>query len=213
MRIVLFGPPGAGKGTQAKLLAKRLQLAHISTGELLRAVIKAETEVGKVAQSYIKQGKLVPSKIVRVLAENTIADNQHDQFILDGYPRTMEQAEWLTAFLNKNQANPFVVVSLVVPDEFIVKRLSQRRINNDTGETYHLTFNPPPAEVDPTLIIQREDDKPEAILSRLREYHGRTEPVKEYYMSHGNFREVDGVGGVEEVYGRILEVLHSAVPA
>jgi len=213
MRIVLFGPPGAGKGTQAKLLAERLQLEHISTGELLRAVIKKGTGIGETAQRFIKQGKLVPGAIVRKLAEDTIAEQDYDQFILDGYPRTMEQAEWLMAFLETHKARPFVVVSLVVPNAFIVKRLSQRRINSETGETYHLTFNPPPADVDPALITQRDDDKSEAILSRLREYHARTEPVQEYYMAQGNFREVDGVGEVEEVYGRIVEVLKPTVPA
>lgn len=212
MRIVLFGPPGAGKGTQAKLLAERLQLAHISTGELLRAVIKEGTEVGKVAQSYIKEGKLVPSDVVRVLAEDAMASSGCDQFILDGYPRTIEQAEWLTAFLEANQATPFIVISLVVPDEFIVKRLSQRRLHADTGETYHLTFNPPPADLDPALLVQRDDDKPEAIRRRVREYHGRTEPVQEYFTVRGNYREVDGVGEVQVVYQRVLEVLEAFVP-
>jgi adenylate kinase len=213
MRIALFGPPGVGKGTQAALLVEREKLAQISTGEMIRAAMREESDVGQEARQYVESGRLVPGEIVRRLAEDAIAHQDFDQFILDGYPRTIEQAEWLTLFLDRNEAPLTAVVSIIVPDEIIVERLSSRRIHRDTGKVYHLNFNPPPGDVPPEVIVQRSDDRPEAIRKRLREYREQTMPVSDYYRTRGLLREVDGVGEVEEVYERIRAEIDRSVPA
>jgi len=204
--MVLFGPPGVGKGSQATFLSERQGLAHISTGVILRAAIKAGTPVGEKARAYINDGKLVPGIVVRKLAENAIEANRFDDFVLDGYPRTIEQAEWLDAFLLKHEAPLHAVVSIEVPDSVIVDRLSLRRVNLDTGENYHLEFKPPPADVNPALIVQRKDDEPEAILKRLDVYRKETYPVEQYYLTRSLLYTVDGVGDFEEVYQRIQTV-------
>lgn len=207
MRLIIFGPPGAGKGTQAGLLEERWGLTQISTGDILREAMKNETPLGKKAKSYVDQGELVPDEIVRKLAEQAIADEGYDDFVLDGYPRTPQQAEWLTSFLEENDVPLHGVLSLQVPDEVIVRRLSRRRVHKDTGETYHLDHDPPPDDVDPELIIQRSDDKPETVRNRLDVYRKETEPLESYYEERGKLVSIDGVGGIEEVYERIDRVL------
>ena len=167
MRLIIFGPPGAGKGTQARLLEERRGLVQIATGDIIRSAIKNETPVGKEAKAYVEAGELVPDKVVRKLAENAIADEDYDDFVLDGYPRTTQQATWLTDFLTEHDAPLDAVVSLAVPDDVIVERLSRRRVHAETGETYHLDHDPPPDDVDPDLIVQRDDDKPETVRNRL----------------------------------------------
>ena len=147
------------------------------------------------------------------LAEEAIAGVDHDDFILDGYPRTVEQAEWLTAFLERHEAPLTAVVSLEVPEETIVDRLSKRRVHRVTGANYHLDFRPPPADVDPELIVQRPDDRPEAVQKRLRVYAQETEPVEQYYAERDELFRVDGVGSVEEVFARIDDVLKQATAA
>ena len=209
MRIALFGPPGVGKGTQAKLLVERHGLAHISTGNIIRAAIRAETPVGLKAKQYVRTGKLVPDDIMRALAEDAIAEQSHEKFILDGYPRTVQQAEWLTEFMQANAHPMEAIISLCVPDEQIVERLSKRRMHKLTGENYHLDFNPPPPDVDPALIIQRRDDTPEVIRERLRVYRQETQPVEDYYRHRGQLIEVDGVGSFDEVFARIESVLQT----
>lgn len=211
MRLVFFGPPGIGKGTQATLLAKRHGLAHTSTGNILREAIRTGTPIGAEAAQYVREGRLVPDPIVRELAEEAIAAHDFDDFILDGYPRTLVQACWLTEFLEKNQAPLDAVISLQVPTDVIIDRLSKRRVNRLTGENYHLEFKPPPPDLDPSLVIQRADDQPEFIRKRLQDYYDQTEPVVDYYKNRGNFYEVDGVGEIEEVYDRIEAVLQQAV--
>lgn len=212
MRIALFGPPGVGKGTQALLLTERFGLKQISTGNILREAVQAGTPVGREAQGYMEAGQLVPGRIVRVLAEEAIAAQHYDQFVLDGYPRTVEQAEWLEDFLAVHLPSLHAVISLSVPDEVIVDRLSKRRIHRLTGENYHLDFRPPPPGVDDDLILQRPDDRPEAIRKRLAVYRAETHPVQAYYRRKGYLFEVDGVGAVEEVFGRIGAVLRQTVP-
>lgn len=207
MRLVLFGPPGAGKGTQAKMLQERFGLNIISTGNLIRTAIREESPLGMKAASTVHRGGLVPDDVVRDLANEAIAAIRFQHFILDGYPRTRQQAEWLDSFLEKAHAPLHAVISLRVPDERIVERLSGRRINKITGESFSPELNPPPAEMDPNLIVQRTDDEPTAVLERLRTYHEETWPVSDWYAKRGLLREVDGVGSLSEVFERIVSVL------
>ena len=209
MRLVIFGPPGAGKGTQAGLLEQRRGITQVSTGDILRAAMDQETELGQKAKSYIEAGELVPDALVRQLAEQAIADEGYDDFVLDGYPRTEQQAAWLTEFLTEHDTPLDAVVSLDVPDDELVRRLSRRRVHADTGETYHLDHDPPPEDVDDDLIVQRSDDKPETISNRLSVYRDETAPLASYYEDRGLLVSVDGTGGIEEVFERIVEVLES----
>ncbi len=207
MRIVFMGPPGAGKGTQARRLATAYGLRHISTGDLIRAAIQKQTSLGKKAQPYIEKGQLVPDELVWDLAKAALAANHYDHFVLDGFPRTIRQAEWLDALLRQKRHPLQVVLNLIVPDELIVERLSRRRVHKITGENYHLDFNPPPPDVDPSLIIQRPDDRPEAIRRRLQVYRTTHEPLEQYYRQRGLLVDVEGVGSMDEVFARIQEVL------
>lgn len=207
MRLVIFGPPGAGKGTQAQLLSERHGLTKISTGDIIRSAIKNETPVGKKAKAYVDKGELVPDHVVRELAEQAIADEEYDDFILDGYPRTLQQAQWLTEFLEEHDALLDAVLSLHVPDETIVDRLSKRRVHKETGDTYHLEVDPPPEDIDPGMIVQRDDDKPETIRNRLSVYYDETAPLKEYYQDKELYVAVDGIGDIEEIFERIEETL------
>lgn len=207
MRLVIFGPPGAGKGTQARLLEERREITQISTGDILRAALEEETPLGQKAKSYVESGELVPDELVRKLAEQAITDEGYDDFVLDGYPRTQQQAEWLTEFLEEHEAPLDAVVSLEVPDEVLVRRLSRRRIHDETGETYHLDHDPPPDDVDPDLIVQRSDDEPETVRNRLAVYREETEPLASYYEKQDALVSVDGVGNIEEVFQRIERVL------
>lgn len=211
MRLIIFGPPGAGKGTQATLLEERRGLVQISTGDIIREAMKNETPVGKEAKSYVENGELVPDEVVRKLAENAIADEDYDDFVLDGYPRTRQQADWLTDFLEGHDAPLDAVLSLSVPDEVIVRRLSRRRVHEETGETYHLDHDPPPDDVDPEKVVQRDDDKPETIRTRLSVYREETEPLEAYYERRDALVNVDGEGDIEEVYERIVRVLDDEI--
>ena len=211
MRIVFLGPPGIGKGTQASLLARRRGLSHVSTGVIIRAAIEADTSLGQAAEEYVRKGRLVPDKIVRELAETAIEESDFDRFVLDGYPRTIVQADWLTEFLADHDAALDAVISLDVPTDVIVDRLSKRRVHKVTGENFHLDFKPPPPDIDPGLIVQRKDDQPEYIRKRLEVYREETRPVADYYRNRDLLVDVDGVGAIEEVYARIEDVL-PAVP-
>jgi adenylate kinase len=213
MRLVIFGPPGAGKGTQATLLESRRGLVQIATGDIIRSAIKNETPVGKEAKAYVEAGELVPDDVVRKLAENAIADEDYNDFVLDGYPRTTQQAEWLTAFLTEHEAPIDAVLSLQVPDDVIVSRLSRRRVHEETGETYHLDHDPPPDDVDPALIVQRDDDKPETVRNRLEVYREETQPLEDYFERRNLLVGVDGEGDIEAVYQRITTVLDEQVAA
>lgn len=207
MRVLMFGPPGAGKGTQAALLVERYDLKHISTGNILRAVIKSESETGLIARAYMDEGRLVPDYIIKKLAEEAMLDTQLSHFILDGYPRTTEQAKWLNAFLEEHNVALDIIVSLKVPDEVIVQRLSRRRVHAVTGANYHLDFKPPPPDVDPRDIIQRSDDYPETIRERLRVYHKQTKPVEAFYVSDPNYVKIDGTQGLDRINEIIAEKL------
>ncbi|MEZ4698739.1 MAG: adenylate kinase [Rhodothermales bacterium] len=213
MRILIFGPPGAGKGTQAAKLIERFSLKHISTGNMLRAAVADKTAVGAVAKDYINEGRLVPGQLMKKITEEAIAEQGYDQFILDGYPRTVEQAEWLSEFLNAHRAPLDAVISLVVPDEVIVERLSARRVNRKTGENYHLEFKPPPPSVDPSLIYQRPDDRPEAIRKRLAIYHDETKPVESHFSGHPKYARIDGTMPQEDVHEAIVDLIMADISA
>lgn len=207
MRLVLFGPPGAGKGTQAKLLEERFGLNIISTGNLIRTAIRENTPLGKKAAETVHRGGLVADDVVRDLANEAIAARSFNNFILDGYPRTQQQAVWLHAFLDAFKAPLHAVVSLRVPDEKIVTRLSGRRINKMTGESFGVALNPPPTDLEPGMIVQRADDEPAAVLSRLATYHRETSPVADWYADKNILCVIDGVGTLDEVFNRILDAL------
>lgn len=207
MRIVLFGAPGVGKGSQATLLSRNQGLEHISTGIILRKAIRDRSATGIEAERYLEKGQLAPGPLVRVLAEKAISNCDYDRFVLDGYPRTIEQAEWLTQFLAEHEAPLHAVVSLCVSDDVIVNRLSKRRVNIVTGENFHLDFKPPPETMDPATIIQRDDDLPDAIRKRLEVYHDETYPVEAYYRERNLLLEVDGLGPFDVVHDRIISAV------
>lgn len=207
MRLVLFGPPGAGKGTQATVLQSEYGLDTISTGNLIRTAIRENTVLGQRAASIVNRGGLVPDDVVRDLANEAIARHRFDRFILDGYPRTIQQAIWLESFLEAFKAPLTRVISLRVPDHLIVDRLSARSVHRLTGASYHATTNPPPPGVDPSDIVQRADDGAESVLARLKTYHRDTFPVAEWYAQRGLLTEIDGVGTLADVSDRILEAL------
>ena len=188
-------------------MSKREGVEHISTGVLLSRAIRGGTDLGEKARSYVESGKLVPGPLVKVLAEDAMREVGMDRFVLDGYPRTIEQAEWLEALLQEGGTQLDAVISLKCPAEVIVDRLSKRRVNKETGENYHLDFKPPPADIDPSLIIQRKDDMPDAIKHRLEIYDAETHPVQDWYRERGMLKKINGDGSFEEVYERI----HAAI--
>jgi adenylate kinase len=207
MRLVLFGPPGAGKGTQARRLTERLSLQQISTGDLFRAALRDETPVGLEAKRYLDEGKLVPDAVVNKMVEGALDALGHDDFILDGFPRTVEQARWLLGYLEEAGAPLDAVLSLKVEPELIVQRLSRRRTDRETGEIYHLDFNPPADDVPSDRLLHRSDDQPEKIRTRLKVYEDETRPLVAVLRERTAFFEIDGVGAIEEVQERILEAL------
>ncbi|HYE96104.1 MAG TPA: adenylate kinase [Rubricoccaceae bacterium] len=208
MRLVFFGPPGAGKGTQAKRLAQQHGLRHVSTGDLLRAAREQRTPVGLDAERYLSAGLLVPDDVVNRLVADALYEADYDGVILDGYPRTVEQAEWLLGELRARKAPLDAVVSLRVPEEHIVQRLSRRRTDPETGHIYHLDFNPPPPDIPEERLHQRDDDQPDSIRKRLEVYRKETYPLEAFFREEGvPFVEVDGVGSLEEVTSRVGKAL------
>ncbi len=210
MNLLLFGPPGIGKGTQSALLVERHGLAHVSTGNILRAAIAAGTDIGREARTYMDAGRLVPGPLVRGAAEAHLRDLGVCDFVLDGYPRTVEQAEWLTEFLDAEGAVLDAVVSLYGSTDVIVERLSRRRMDPVTAQTYHLD-HPPTDPAVAARLVQRSDDAPAVVRRRLEVYQEETAPVEAYYRDRGQYHVVDGIGGVEEVYARVEAVLAGAI--
>lgn len=207
MRMILVGPPGAGKGTQAARLLASYQIPHISTGDMLRAAVKEGTAMGKQADEYMKGGNLVPDEVVIGMVIERIAKSDCEKgFMLDGFPRTQAQAAALDAELTKASVKLDVVLFIEVPDELIVERITGRRSDPDTGTIYHLTFNPPPADV-ADRVVQRKDDTEVACIARLEKYHSETAPIIPFYEEKGLIRRVDGNAAPDEVTARIKAVL------
>lgn len=211
MRVVLFGPPGSGKGTQASLLKEKYGLAHIATGDILREAVANKTEVGLKAKSYMDRGELVPDDVVIAIVKDKLQSIGEVGFILDGFPRTIAQAEALDRALVELGKPLDAVVNLQVDEEELVRRLSGRRVCPSCGEPYHLESKPP--KVDEVCdkcgaaLLQREDDKPEAIRNRLRVYREQTEPVLGYYASRGILKNIDAVGEIEQIASRIVDAV------
>lgn len=210
MRLVLFGPPGAGKGTQSRFLVDRYGLKQISTGDLFRAALSNDTPVGREARTYMDRGALVPDEVVSRMVADALREIECRDFVLDGFPRTIPQAEWLLGFLTDANAPLDAVLSLKVDPEVIVERLSRRRMDPETGEIYHLDFNPPPAGIDEDRLIRRDDDRPEAIRNRLRVYAMETLPLEATLADHATLVVIDGEGAIEEVQSRIADAVEGA---
>jgi adenylate kinase len=215
LNLILFGPPGAGKGTQAERLRSDFQVSYISTGDMLRANVKDGTDLGREAKQYMDAGKLVPDDvIVRMAADRLQEQDTLDGFILDGFPRTTEQAKALDKLLSDLGRRITAVILIDVPDEEVVKRLSGRRVCVKTGHNYHVEFDPPKrdgiCDQDGSRLIQRDDDKPEVIEHRLETYHAETEPVIEFYDEQGLLRRIDGTRSAPEVHDHIRAVIATA---
>jgi len=207
MRMILVGPPGAGKGTQASVLVDKFKIPHISTGDMLRAAVKAGSELGRRADDFMKSGALVPDELVIGLVIERIAeDDCKAGFMLDGFPRTRPQAAALDEALNKAGVALDVVLLIEVRDDLIVERITGRRMHPETGDIYHVKFKPAPAEVEPRLT-QRKDDTAEAVKARLAKYHSETAPIVPFYEDKNLLRRVDGVGTPAEVSTRVGETL------
>jgi len=204
-----MGPPGAGKGTQAKLLEEHFKVRHISSGDLLRAAVKKKTPLGVQAQCYMERGELVPDDVLLgTIEERLRQDDARVGFILDGFPRTLPQADALCTLLQAMDTRVDDVTSIEVPREELVKRLGGRRTCRECGTMYHVDFNPPrtPGRCDECNgeLYQRDDDKEDTILARLEVYDRQTAPVLNKYRAHGLLREVAGLGTREQVFERIL---------
>jgi len=207
MRMILFGPPGAGKGTQAARLLERYKVAHLSTGDMLRAAVKAKSDLGQAAEGFMKRGELVPDQLVCDLVVERLAQPDcANGFMLDGFPRTVPQAEALAITLEKAGITLDLVLVLEVPDALIVERITGRRSDPETGAIYHLKFNPPPAEV-AGRVVQRADDTEEACRTRLAKYHAETTPVLPVFEAQGIVKRVDGVGTPDEVTERVIAAI------
>ena len=207
MKIIFLGAPGAGKGTQAEFVSRRLGIPTISTGAIIREACKAGTDMGLKAKKFIESGALVSDEVVIGIVKERIAKSDCDKgFILDGFPRTVPQAEALEAM----GVNIDAVISLDVADEAIVERMSGRRVCQSCGKSYHTSFNPSPngemCECGEALTI-RADDAPDVVRSRLKVYHTSTEPLKEYYSKKGSLRFVEGADAVEETQKRTFAAL------
>ncbi len=212
LNLILFGPPGAGKGTQAERLQRDFQLPFISTGEMLRANVKDETELGKKAKRYMDAGDLVPDDlIVAMAAERLQEKDAQDGFILDGFPRTREQADALERQLSGLGRRVTAALLMDVPDEEVIRRLSGRRMCVKSGHNYHVEFDPPKHEgvcdQDGSRLIQRDDDQPDVIENRLNVYHEQTEPLVKHYDEQGLLRRIDGTRPAAEVHDHIRAVI------
>lgn len=213
MKIIMLGAPGAGKGTQAKMIAEKYQIPHISTGDIFRANIKNGTELGIEAKKYMDQGQLVPDELtVKILLDRVAAQDCQNGYVLDGFPRTIPQAQVLEDALTKIGESIDYAIDVDVPDENIVKRMSGRRACLSCGGTYHLEFIPPKKEgICDTCgqeLVLREDDKPETVLNRLTVYHNQTQPLIEFYANKNILKTVDGTVDLRDVFEAIVQILN-----
>jgi len=214
--LILFGPPGAGKGTQADRLSADFQVPFISTGEMLRSNVKEETDLGKEAKQYMDAGDLVPDElIVAMVADRLRHDDAQDGFILDGFPRNTEQAKALDKQLADLGRRVTAALLIDVPDEEVIRRLSGRRVCVKAGHNYHVEFDPPKHEdkcdQDGSRLVQRDDDKPETIRHRLEVYREQTAPLSEFYEQAGKLTQIDAIGEIEEVTARAMAALGQPV--
>lgn len=212
--IVMLGPPGAGKGTQAKVLAEQLDLIHVSTGDLFRENLKNETELGKLAQAYMNKGELVPDDVtVRMVEERLSREDCKTGAVLDGFPRTPAQAEALDQLLAELGGEVNSVPYIKVPDQDLIERLSGRWMS-PSGRVYHEKYNPPKTkgidDVDGSKLYQREDDKPETVKHRIDVYHEQTAPLIQFYREKGKLTEIDGTQSIESVTDAILKAVGEA---
>lgn len=212
MKIIMLGAPGAGKGTQAKKIAEKYQIPHISTGDIFRANIKGGTELGMKAKTFMDQGMLVPDEItIGMLMDRIGQEDCINGYVLDGFPRTIPQAESLTKALAERGEKVYYAINVDVPDENIINRMSGRRACLGCGATYHITFNPPVKEgICDTCgqeLVLRDDDKPETVKKRLDVYHQQTQPLIDYYKNAEVLAEVDGTQPMDAVFQGIVEIL------
>jgi adenylate kinase len=213
MRIVLVGPPGAGKGTQAAFLANNLSIPHISTGDLFRANISKQTELGKLAKSYMDKGELVPDEVTIAMAKDRMEQpDAVNGFLLDGFPRNVSQAEALDVTLQEESMTLDAVLDLEVPEDEVVKRIAGRRIcRNDSAHVFHVTYKQPQqagvCDVCGGELYQRDDDSEETVRKRLEVYHTQTEPIIDYYKAQGLVVTISALGKVEDVTQRAMDAL------
>lgn len=212
MKIIMLGAPGAGKGTQAKQIADKYQIPHISTGDIFRANIKEGTELGTKAKTYMDQGLLVPDElVVELVADRIVKDDCKNGFVLDGFPRTIPQAEALDAALAKMGEKMDYAIDVDVPDENIVNRMGGRRACLNCGATYHIVTIPTKVEgiCDKcgSPVVLRDDDQPETVQKRLTVYHEQTQPLIDYYKEQGILKSVDGTKPMDEVFAAIVQIL------
>lgn len=212
MKIIMLGAPGAGKGTQAKKLAAKYSIPHISTGDIFRANIKNGTELGKKAKTYMDQGALVPDELVVDLVVDRFKNPDcANGYVLDGFPRTIPQAEALEIALKAIGETVDSAINVEVPDEKIINRMSGRRACVGCGATYHIKYNPPKVEdvcdICGDKLILRDDDKPETVKNRLSVYHDQTQPLIDFYNRKGVMAEVDGTKDMDDVFSAIVNIL------
>ncbi|PTF49203.1 adenylate kinase [Staphylococcus chromogenes] len=214
MNMILMGLPGAGKGTQASEIIKKYPIPHISTGDMFRKAIKDETELGKEAKSYMDRGELVPDEVtVGIVKERISEDDAKKGFLLDGFPRTIEQAEALNSILKDLGREIDAVVNIDVPEEELMNRLTGRRICEICGTTYHLVFNPPKVEgvcdLEGGKLYQREDDNPETVANRLDVNIKQSKPILDFYSQKGVLKNIDGSKNINEVTEDVIRILES----
>ena len=212
MKIIMLGAPGAGKGTQAKMIADKYQVPHVSTGDIFRANIKNGTELGMEAKKYMDQGQLVPDELtVKILLDRVAQPDCKNGYVLDGFPRTIPQAEVLDKALAELSESIDYAINVDVPDENIVRRMSGRRACLSCGATYHIEHIPPKKEgICDTCgqeLVLRDDDKPETVLNRLDVYHKQTQPLIDFYTEKGVLESVDGTVDMKEVFAAIVAIL------
>ena len=212
MNIILMGLPGAGKGTQASEIVKKFPIPHISTGDMFRKAIKDETDLGKEAKSYMDRGELVPDEVtVGIVKERISEDDAKKGFLLDGFPRTIDQAESLSQIMSELDREIDAVINIEVPEEELMNRLTGRRICEKCGTTYHLVFNPPKVDcicdIDGGKLYQREDDNPETVSNRLSVNVKQSKPILEYYNNKGVLKNIDGSKDIDEVTNDVIDIL------